>query len=238
VIAGKRVAAGTGGRIRISCVETMTAWVLVPVLRHWRRRFPDVELDLKEYTSADRMQDVLLAGGADIAVGPRPTRTDEHTELLGREEIVLVASPEHRFAGLACVPLAELATEPLVHYHPDNGFAVWVDQFAAEQGVVLPQPALRTGFPRTAAQLAAAGMGVTIVPYSALTPLPGATIRSLDPPVLRDVIVTVAAPHDDLLRRFTGDLMRRGLPESRLPVCATVMTRDAYPVAAYAGRAP
>jgi DNA-binding transcriptional LysR family regulator len=260
VIAGKRVAAGTGGRIRISCVETMTAWVLVPVLRHWRRRFPDVELDLKEYTSADRMQEVLLAGEADIAVGPRPTRTDEHTELLGREEIVLVASPEHRFAGLACVPLAELATEPLVHYHPDNGFAVWVDQFAAEQGVALPQPALRTGFPRTAAQLAAAGMGVTIVPYSALTPLPGATIRSLDPPVLRDVIVTVAAPHDDLLRRFTGDLMRRGLPESRLPksrlpqpgrpgpladlvrasgpVSATVVTRDAYPVATYAGRAP
>ena len=99
---------------------------------------PDVELDLKEYTSADRMQEVLLAGEADIAVGPRPTRTDEHTELLGREEIVLVASPEHRFAGLACVPLAELATEPLVHYHPDNGFAVWVDQFAAEQGVALP----------------------------------------------------------------------------------------------------
>ena len=55
VIAGKRVAAGAGGRIRISCVETMTTWVLVPVLRHWRRRFPDVELDLKEYTSADRM---------------------------------------------------------------------------------------------------------------------------------------------------------------------------------------
>ena len=125
---------------------------------------------------------------------------------------------------------------------------------------MLPQPALRTGFPRTAAQLAAAGMGVTIVPYSALTLLPGATIRSLDPPVLRDVIVTVAAPHDDLLRRFTGDLMRRGLPESRLPesrqpqpgrpgppadlvrasgpVGATVMTRDADPVAAYAGRAP
>jgi DNA-binding transcriptional LysR family regulator len=83
--------------------------------------------------------------------------------------------------------------------------------------VVLPQPALRTASPRTAAQLAAAGMGVTIVPFSALTPLPDATIRSLDPPELRDVIVTVAAPHDDLLRRFVGDLGRRGLPGSRLP---------------------
>ena len=83
--------------------------------------------------------------------------------------------------------------------------------------------------------------------------------------MLRDVIVTVAAPHDDLLRRFTGDLVRRGLPKSWLPesplpesrppqlgqsgpladlvrasgpVGATVMTRDADPVAAYAGRAP
>jgi len=227
----------------------MTAWVLVPVLRSWRRRFPDVELDLKEYTSADRMLDVLLAGGTDITVGPRPTRTDERTEVLGREEIVVVASPEHRFAGLDSVPLAELTAEPLVHYNPDNGFAVWMDQFAAQRGVVLPPPALRTGFPRTAAQLAAAGMGVAVVPFSALTPLPGATIRSLDPPELRDVIVIAAAPHDDLLRRFAGDLKQRGLPDSRVPhlgwrppasaaARAPVMPGDAYPVAAQAGCAP
>jgi DNA-binding transcriptional LysR family regulator len=71
VLAGRSVAAGAGGRIRIACAETMTAWVLVPVLRAWRSRCPDVELDLKEYTSADQMLDVLLAGGADITVGPR-----------------------------------------------------------------------------------------------------------------------------------------------------------------------
>ncbi len=196
VRAGRRVAAGAGGRIRIACAETMTAWVLVPVLRAWRRRFPDVDLDLKEYTSADRMLEVLLAGETDITVGPRPTRTDEHVEVLGREEIVVV-----------------------------------------------------TGFPRTAAQLAAAGMGVTIVPCSALTPLPGATIRSLDPPELRDVVVIVAAPHDDLLGRFVADLKRRGLPETATrdaaqperpsgPARATVMPGDAHPVPAYAGSAP
>ena len=249
VMAGRRVAAGAGGRIRIACAETMTAWVLVPVLRAWRRRFPDVGLDLKEYTSADQMLDVLVAGGTDIIVGPAPTRTDEHTEVLGREEIVVVASAEHRFSGMGAVPLAELATEPLVHYNPGNGFGVWVDQFAAQRGVVLPQPALRTGSPRTAAQLAAAGMGVTIVPFSALTPGPGGTIRSVEPAELRDVVVIVAAPHDDLLRRFVGDLKRRGLPDARVchatrpgPASATpgaaVMPGDAGPVAAHAGRAP
>jgi DNA-binding transcriptional LysR family regulator len=216
MMAGRRVAAGAGGRIRIACVETMTAWVLVPVLRSWRRRVPDVELDLKEYTSADRMLDVLQAGGADISVGPRPTRADEHAEVLGQEEIVVVAAPEHRFGELDAVPLAELSAEPLVHYDPSNGFGVWVDQLAARRGVVLPQPALRTGSPRTAAQLAAAGMGVSIVPFSALTARPGGTIRSLDPPELRDVIVILAAPHDDLLRRFARDLKRRGLPDSRI----------------------
>jgi DNA-binding transcriptional LysR family regulator len=249
VTAGKRVAAGAGGRIRIACAETMTAWVLVPVLRAWRLRFPGVELDLREYTSADRMLDVLLAGGTDIVVGPVPTRTDERTERLGFEEVVVVASPGHRFAGLDAVPLAELAAEPLVHYNPGNGFGVWVDQFAAQRGVALPQPALRTGSPRTAAHLAAAGMGVAIVPFSALTPLPAATVRSLDPPELRDVIVIVAAPHDDLLRRFVADLKRRGLPDSRMPprgrlrpvsgpVRAVVMPGDAHPVAAQIGRAP
>jgi DNA-binding transcriptional LysR family regulator len=248
IMAGRRVAAGMGGRIRIVCAETMTAWVLVPVLRDWRRRFPDVELELKEHTSADRMLDVLLGGGADIAVGPPPTRTDEHTEVLGAEEIVVVASPEHRFSELDAVPLAELSAEPLVHYNTDNGNALWLDQFAAQRGVVLPQPTLRTGSPRTAAQLAAAGMGVAIVPFSALNPRPGGTIRSIDPVELRDVVVVVAAPHDDLLQRFVADLKRRGLPDSRVAHLnqtgsrsaprATVMPGDARPVAADSGHAP
>ena len=103
-----------------------------------------------------------------------------------------------------------------MHYDPGNGFGMWVDQLAAKRGVVLPQPVLRTGSPRTAAQLATAGMGVTIVPFSALTPRPAGTIRSLDPVELRNVVVIVAAPHDDLLRRFVADLQRRGLPDSRI----------------------
>jgi DNA-binding transcriptional LysR family regulator len=211
VVAGKRVAAGTSGRIRIACAETMTAWVLVPVLRDWRRRFPDVELDLKEYTSADTMLAALVAGHTDITVGPRPVRTDEHVEVLGREEIVVVAAPGHRLARMDAVALTELKGEPLVHYDPGNGLASWLDELAARRGVTLPVPALRAGGPRSAAQLAAAGMGVAIVPASALAPRPAGTVRSLDPPELRDVIAIVAAPHDDLLRRFARDLRRGGL---------------------------
>jgi DNA-binding transcriptional LysR family regulator len=212
---GKATGHGRGGRIRIVCAETMTAWLLVPVLRQWRKQRPDVELDLSEHTSADRMIDVLEAGGADIAVCPRPSADHPHMEVLGREEMVVVSSLEHRFSRRRSVPPAELALEPFVHYKEDNGNAVWVDQFVARYEVVL-NPVLRTRSPRTAAQLAAAGMGVTIAPFSALTPRPGGAVRSLDPVVLRDVVIVVASPRDALVRRFAADLQRRGLPNSML----------------------
>jgi DNA-binding transcriptional LysR family regulator len=77
---------------------------------------------------------------------------------------------------------------------------------------VVLNPVLRTGSPRTAAQLAAAGMGVTVVPMSALADRPPGVVRPLDPEVRRDVVVVVAAPSDALAARFVADLRGRGMP--------------------------
>src|SRR5690242_20201838 len=208
---GRRVGSGGAGRLRISCVETMTAWLLVPVLRQWRLRRPDVHLDLSEFTSSDAMVELIDSGRTDIAIGPQPTTTEAHVEVFGQEEVVVVAAAGHRFAQLTVVSLPEIANEPFVHYDPDNGLAVWVDQLAADHGVVL-DPVLRTRSPRTAAQLAAAGMGVTIVPVSALAPRPTGVVRRLRPAVNRDVIAVVAAPSDTLLKQFLADVRRRRLP--------------------------
>lgn len=213
---GKRVGNGGAGRLRISCAETMTAWLLVPVLRQWRSRRPEVVLDLSEFTSADAMDQLLAAGGTDVAVGPRPTRTEAHVEVFGQEEMVVVAPVGHRFADLAAVPVRALADEMFVHYDPGNGMATWVDQLAADYKVVL-NPVLRTRSPGTAAQLAAAGMGVTVVPVSALAPRPAGVVRRLRPMVKRDVIAMVAAPSDALVQDFVADLHRRGLPKSTWP---------------------
>jgi DNA-binding transcriptional LysR family regulator len=120
---GRRVGEGEGGRLRIACAETMTAWLLVPVLRRWRTRWPEVQLDLMEFTSADRMIEYLMGDGTDLVVGPEPTATSAHVEVLGREEMVVVASPGHPFAERASVAVEELAGEPFVHYDPENGMA-------------------------------------------------------------------------------------------------------------------
>jgi DNA-binding transcriptional LysR family regulator len=216
---GRRIGEGGAGRLRIACVETMTVWLLVPVLRHWRSRRPDIHLDLAEYTSSDVMVTSIGEHHADIAIGPRPTRTDAHLEVLGEEEVVAVAAAGHAFAALSAVPMKALESVPFVHYVPENGMAVYVDQLAAQHGVAL-NPVLRTRSPRTAAQLAAAGMGVTIVPVSALAPRPTGVVRRLHPMVKRDLVAVVAAPSDTLVGMFIADLRRRGLPSWSDPTLA------------------
>lgn len=214
---GRRVGAGEDGRLRIACAETMTAWLLVPVLRQWRSRRAGVVLELTEHTSSDRMVELITAGATDLAVGPSPSPTDEHVEVLGEEEIVVVAPTGHPFALRPSVSIQDLAAEPFVHYTPDNGMCVWVDQLAARQQVIL-DPVLRTRSPRTAAQLAAAGMGVTIVPVSALVSRPPGVVRRLAPAIRREIVVVMASPSDALASTFVEDLRRRGLPNtSQIP---------------------
>lgn len=214
VQAGRDVAAGRAGRLRLACAETMTIWLLVPVLRRWRARRPDVHIDLMEFTSSDAMVEILMAGEADLVVGPEPTGTTAYVENLGDEEIVVVSHSEHRFARQSSVTVDELIGEPFVHYTPDNGNAAWVDQFVSSHQVSLT-PVLRTRSPRTAAQLAGAGMGVTIVPTSALVSRLAGVVRRFEPRVHRGVVAITATPSDALVSLFLDDLRRRGLPVVR-----------------------
>ncbi|MFE4997430.1 LysR family transcriptional regulator [Streptomyces mirabilis] len=202
VQAGRDVGAGRAGRLRLACAETMTVWLLLPVLRRWRTRRPDVQLDLMEFTSSDTMVEILMAGEADLVVGPEPT---------GTTAMVVVAAGDHRFASQPSVTVDELLDEPFVHYTPDNGNAAWVDQFVSAHQVSLT-PVLRTRSPRTAAQLAGAGMGVTIVPASALTARPAGVVRRFEPRIHRGVVAMTSTPSDALVSQFLADLRRRGLP--------------------------
>ncbi|MFI1834186.1 LysR family transcriptional regulator substrate-binding protein [Streptomyces olivaceoviridis] len=125
--------------------------------------------------------------------------------------MVVVASPGHSFADRASVAVEELAGEPFVHYGPENGMGVWIGQFVTAWHIDVTV-VLRTRSPRTAAQLAGAGMGVAIVPVSALAGRPSAVVRRLEPRVHRDVLAITMVPSDALVRRFIADLRRRGLP--------------------------
>ncbi|WP_030516953.1 LysR family transcriptional regulator [Nocardia sp. NRRL WC-3656] len=208
---GRATARGEGGLLRLACAESLTASLLAPVLRTWLRRHPAVHVTLTEATSADDLVRHLESGTADLALGPRPTRWTGASELVGSEEIVAVLPADHALARQDRLGFDDLHDQPVVHYHPDNGLAGWLDARAAAHGVTL-SPVMRTRQAATAAQLAAAGLGIALVPVTALGPGLPATLKRLHPSVSRDLVCLLATPADPLLRRFASDLVDRGVP--------------------------
>ena len=210
---GRQVGQGRAGRLGIACSETMAAWLLAPLLKDWQEQRPHVSLELAEFTSANRMAEHLAASQSDIAVGPRPNATAARLELLGQERMAVVAACDHRFATKQSVPAIELAGEPFIHYDSTNGLSRWMDEFTTRHHLST-MPVVRTFSSRTAAQLAASGVGVAIVPVSALVSQTAGIVRTLDPDVGRDIVIQIGNPSDSLAMRFVDDLRRRGLPPS------------------------
>ena len=208
----RKVRQGEAGLLRIATVETLTDWLLADTIRTWRLRHPGVDIELSEFPGPEPMNAFLNAGNADLSVGPPPMETVQPVEFLGHLEVVVVAGVNHRFAAENHVRLAELAGEPFIHYAPENGLAHWVEEMMTRHKVKL-NPVLRTGSPRTAAALAAEGVGVAMVPVSALARHCEATVRRLRPRLVLDIVTAIATPADTLSRRFVDDLRQRGLPQ-------------------------
>ena len=143
---------------------------------------------------------------------PRPTRAGHvHIEVFGKQPAVVVAGAGHPFAARSGVPMSALEGQPFIHYDHENALATWVDQLAARYGISL-NSVLRTRSPCTAVQLAAAGIGVAIVPVSALPSRAPGAVRRLRPMITIEVVAMVAAPSDTLAQQFVADIHRRGIP--------------------------
>ncbi|MGU3432496.1 LysR substrate-binding domain-containing protein [Actinomycetes bacterium M1A6_2h] len=205
---GRATALGSEGRLRIACAESMTVPILAPILRKWTRKFPHIELDLSEFTSADAMAEAVDVGDIDIAVGPAPARSFATITDIGTEEIVVVVPEGLDLVDQKAVSWTDLAGRPIVHYHPSNGLCGWFDAEAATHGVEL-EAVTRTRNATTAAQLALAGLGIALVPTSALPSRFAGVVKPLRPSLQRSVVVMTASHADVLTQRFVADLVSR-----------------------------
>ncbi|MEU1428572.1 LysR family transcriptional regulator [Nocardia sp. NPDC005746] len=219
VDSGRSAARGEAGRLRLACAESLTASLLAPVLRTWIRRHPAVRIHLTEAASADDLVHHLESGAADLAFGPRPTRWNGAEELIGSEEVIAVLPADHPLCERDRLTFNDLRDQPLVHYHPDNGLSAWLDAEAARHGVALA-PVVRVRQAATAAHLAASGLGIALVPTTAVATSAPGTLKHLDPTLSRDLLCLIATPADPLLRRFTADILERGIP-----ITASVRTK-------------
>ncbi|HEV7799474.1 MAG TPA: LysR family transcriptional regulator [Burkholderiales bacterium] len=101
-------------RIALEC-HTCFDW-LMPVMDEFRRRWPEVEVDLVAGFHPNPTE--LLSGGkADLVVGSRPARSQGFQVLpLFRFEIVVVMAKEHRLRARRRIDAGDLRGETLITY--------------------------------------------------------------------------------------------------------------------------
>nr|WP_296773698.1 LysR family transcriptional regulator [Rhodococcus sp. (in: high G+C Gram-positive bacteria)] len=211
MVTGRAVAAGSVGTLRIVCAETMTVPILAPTLRKWSRSHAGIRVELTEATSADTMADAIGSGDADIAIGPASEHFSGNVAQIGTEEIVAVIPAGLDLTDEPDVPWTALEGRPIVHYHPSNGLGAWIDSVAAQHNSSLAA-ATRTRNATTAAQLAHAGLGIALVPTTALPPRFTGVVTPLRPRLTRAVVAMIGSPTDALVQRFVSDVCSRGVP--------------------------
>ncbi|PRX45931.1 DNA-binding transcriptional LysR family regulator [Prauserella shujinwangii] len=196
------------GRVSVGTVVSCGALGVPDLLAAFHRAHPGVEITLSEANS-DELLRRLRTGELDVAVaalagGPPP---DVEVRTLVEEPIVAAVANGDPLAERGAVPVARLARRPLISLPPGTGLRASLDE-ACAQARVTPKIAFEAGDPDVLADLAVRGLGVAVLPESAVRERPGElrAVAITDPPLRGRVVVAWrrGGPNGPAARAFLG----------------------------------
>ena len=193
-------ATGVAGRVRLGTGATACIYLLPPVLRRLRKRFPGLEIVVSTGNTPDMLR-AIEENAIDLGLVTLPAagRALQVTPLV-EDEMVAIAGPEERRLPARVTPAA-LAELPLVLYEPGANTRRVVDDWFMAAGLSL-KPAMQLGSVEAIKQLVGAGLGLGLLPRMAVADRAsrgGLAVRSLTP----------------RLDRQLGLVLRRDKPQSR-----------------------
>jgi len=169
-----------------------------------RRRYPRLEVTVFEEPSSAELERLCRHGVLNLALMAACERSPADAHHLGDEEFVVVLGAGHRQLTADRVELRELEGEPWVRFDRDSALdAVLLDVLRSNE--LAPTTAARVSQTATAVRWAAHGLGVTLVPASAVPHGHEHLVRPVFPVVSQPVIAVVrpgAGPAETALLEF------------------------------------
>jgi DNA-binding transcriptional LysR family regulator len=209
------------GELEVATVTSIAFGVLPPAFDVLHDRYPATTISLREYRHRRALDDAVRLGVGDIAVGPRPQQWRGPMVELGWEEFVVVLPASDPLAQKKrAVRLEELAERNWVMFGPDHGLSELVLEVCAGAGFT-PRRTVQTDQVAAAAPLAAAGLGVTIVPSNVVPHGLKAETRRLRPALVRQLVAFTRQDWSPLAQAFLEVLQAQ--PWGRRPRSATII---------------
>lgn len=150
------------GRLSVGADTTVGTYVIPRLLGTFHQIYPQVEISLEVLNRAS-LVDALASNRVDMAVmGKVPSDMPVEIEPFAFNELVLVAAPTHRLAGLKRVPIEELGREHFLMREPGSGTRAALESVFQEANVPL-QVSMQVGNNSAIKQGVAAGLGIALI---------------------------------------------------------------------------
>jgi len=152
------------GRLRIGSASAMVATEQLPkILKEVRKQHPAAEISVVSGTSEALVQ-LILAGDLDVAFVSLPVDVRGiQTHRLSEDQLVAIASPQHKLAKQNTISAYTLAGEKLILGERGGNTRRLIDQFFAQAGVSL-HVAMELSRQTAIKRMVEEDMGVGIVP--------------------------------------------------------------------------
>ncbi|HSW08939.1 LysR family transcriptional regulator [Aquabacterium sp.] len=186
-----RHAKGVMGRVRIGTGATVCIYLLPPLLRKLRKRFPTLDITISTGNTAEvvkAVEDNLLDIG--LVTLPASGRMLEITPLIDDDLVAVAPSQMALPARLTAAALAEL---PLLLFEPGGNTRRLTDAWFARSRVT-PAPVMSLGSVEAIKKLVGAGLGCAVLPQMAVRSprdREGLQVQPLSPPLQRQLATVV-----------------------------------------------
>lgn len=156
------------GSLLVGASTTPGIYVLPAIIGTFRRRHPGIDLQLR-IANSRAIEDAIRAHDVDLGVvGGHGLAPGEECLAAGlADELVLIVSPRHRWAGRREVAPAELTDEPLL-VREEGSATRRVTERALDQAGIRRRVSMELGHTEAIKQAVMAGLGVAFVSVHAV----------------------------------------------------------------------
>lgn len=153
-----------GGTIRVAASEIALDHTLLPVMKEFRRQYPQVHLRIYNATTPQALAS-LRERTADLALVTTPLESCQElkTQELVRFRDLPVCGPAYRALAERSLPLAELAAYPLVCLHKGTATYELYQRFFQQHGLAL-SPDIEAAASNQVLPMVRADLGIAFVP--------------------------------------------------------------------------
>jgi len=177
------------GLVAVAAVPSVAAKLLPQAIAEFSRSYPGISVRFTDAV-AKNIVDLVKTGQVDFGIGSQ-IRQDENvaTRYLFSESICLFVTKKHAWSKRRQVKLREVSAQELILTEKDTSVRFILERAFEQQGLC-PRFHYETNHMSTALGMVAAGLGVAVLPQSAIDCGPSANIRQVpivEPSLKRDI---------------------------------------------------